>query len=142
MSRRVRQCSPASPILITREIERKNNETTKVTACLTFFSVGNLSVGLALSPATAEAQTSRTSTANSYLDRGNSWFLKGELERAIADFDLAIGTDPHLAAGYYNRAIARFRLEDFDGSLADFNRAIQLNPRGVEAYVGRSALRI
>ena len=96
---------------------------------LLFFQLAIFQLTWLLSPTTAEAQTSRTSTANSYLDRGNSWFLKGELERAIADFDLAIGTDPHLAAGYYNRAIARFRLEDFDGSLTDFNRAIQLNPR-------------
>ena len=60
--------------------------------------------------------------------RGNSWFFKGEFERAASDFDLALGTDPNLAVGYYNRAVTRFRLEDFDRSLADFNRAILLEP--------------
>ena len=35
----------------------------------------------------AEAQGSRKATAASYVDRGNSWIAKGELDRAIADFD-------------------------------------------------------
>lgn len=51
----------------------------------------------------AQAQTSRADTAASYLDRGKAWAAKGELERAIADFDLAIASDPSLAGAWYNR---------------------------------------
>ena len=49
-----------------------------------------------LSPATAVAQplTSRSVTAISYIERGAAWLAKGELERAIGDFDLAIASDP------------------------------------------------
>lgn len=36
-----------------------------------------------LSAAAAQAQTSRTATANSYIERGAAWFAKGEWERAI-----------------------------------------------------------
>src|SRR5262249_56347614 len=41
------------------------------------------------------AQNSRASSAASYLERGNSWMAKGEIERAIADYDLPIPFHPH-----------------------------------------------
>ena len=66
---------------------------------------------------------------------------KGEYERALADYDLAIATDPNFAGSYYNRAITRYRLNDYERALADFNRAIQLNPRFIEAYVDRGGVR-
>ena len=41
-----------------------------------------------------QAQTSRAESAQSYCNRGNAWLAKGELDRAIADYDLAIVFDP------------------------------------------------
>src|SRR5262252_4414102 len=40
--------------------------------------------------ADVQAQSSRTSSSISYFERGNEWMAKGELDRAIADYDLAI----------------------------------------------------
>ncbi|MCI0390588.1 MAG: hypothetical protein MOB07_17725 [Acidobacteria bacterium] len=40
-----------------------------------------------------EAQSSRASSAASYLDRGNGWLKKGEFERAIVDYSFAIAFD-------------------------------------------------
>ena len=57
--------------------------------------------------ATTRAQNSRAATAASYLERGAAWVSKGELDRAIADFDLAIASDPTLALAFYNRGSAR-----------------------------------
>jgi tetratricopeptide (TPR) repeat protein len=96
-----------------------------------------------LSPAIAVAQPliSRSVTASAYIERGAARFAKGEYERALADFDLAIGADPGHSGAYYNRAITRYRLNDYERDLADFNRAIQLDPRFVEAYVDRSGVR-
>src|SRR5262245_9581677 len=82
-----------------------------------------------LAPATAaQAQTSRASSAAAYLERGNEWMKKGDLERAIADYDLAIAFDARSAVAYYNRGLARQRKDDLAGTLSDFDRAIQLNP--------------
>ena len=78
------------------------------------------------------AQTSPRESANSYLERGNQWLKKGEVERAIEDFSFAISFDPALDQAYYNRGLARYIKKDLDGSLADFNRALQLNPKRVE----------
>jgi tetratricopeptide (TPR) repeat protein len=85
--------------------------------------------------------TSRSATANSYIERGNAAAAKGEYERAIADYDLAITTDPDHAGAYYNRAVTRYRLNDYERALMDFTRAIQLNPSFTEAYVQRGGLR-
>src|SRR5215475_1275639 len=82
----------------------------------------------------ARAQSSRAATAASYLDRGAAWISKGELDRAIADFDLAIASDPTLAVAFYNRGSARSQKRDLEGAL-DLDRAIQLDTRLAEAWV-------
>jgi len=80
--------------------------------------------------ATAQAQASRAATAATYLERGNAWFAKGEWARAMADFDLAIASDPNLAGAYYNHGAAWCFSNDFDSALTDFDRALQ-PPRSV-----------
>src|SRR5215475_12370867 len=82
-------------------------------------------MGLLLAAPSATAQTSRADTAKSYLERGSAWLKKGELERAISDFNLAIATDHQLAAAWYNRGVARSRQGDRDGALRDYNRALR-----------------
>src|SRR5215813_7633094 len=82
-------------------------------------------MGLLLAAPSVTAQTSRADTARSYLERGGSWLKKGELERAISDFDLAIATDGSLSAAWHNRGLARYRRGDRAGALRDYNRALQ-----------------
>jgi len=45
---------------------------------------------LALTTSIAQVQISCTATAASYLERGNAWYAKGELEKALGDYDLAV----------------------------------------------------
>jgi len=47
--------------------------------------------------ADVQAQSSRTSSSVSYLERGNEWMAKGEWDRAIADYDLAIAFNSRAA---------------------------------------------
>src|SRR5262245_36657333 len=75
------------------------------------------------------AQTSRADSAKSYVDRGNSWFKKGEIERAIADYDLAIIYDSRSAEAYYYPGLARDRNGDSTRGLTDYGRALAVNPR-------------
>src|SRR5215475_8536561 len=89
---------------------------------------------LMLAAATVSAQTSRASSAASYLERGNSWMAKGEFERAIA-------VDSRSALAYYNRAIAREHKGDLAGAVSDYDRAIDLNPRCADAYLNRGIIR-
>src|SRR5215510_11655674 len=85
----------------------------------------------------AQTQNSRLLTANTYLERGKDWFAKQELNKAIADFDLAIASAPDFGVAYYNRGTAKCLKGDLDGALRDFDRALQLNPRHIEAYLNR-----
>src|SRR5262245_40492177 len=94
-------------------------------------------IGLLLAGPSVTAQTSRADSAKSYLERGATWMKKGEIERAISDFDLAIATDRGLAAAWYNRGLARYRQGDRAGALRDYNQALQLAPRHVEILLSR-----
>jgi Tfp pilus assembly protein PilF len=77
----------------------------------------------------AQAQGSRAQSAASYVERGNGWLNKGELERAIDNYSLAIVFDGGHAGAYYNRGLARLRKDDLDGALEDFDRSLELSPR-------------
>ncbi|TGV29510.1 tetratricopeptide repeat protein, partial [bacterium M00.F.Ca.ET.168.01.1.1] len=44
--------------------------------------------------------------ANGYYNRGVSWVFKGDYDKAIADFDTAIGLEPNNGDYYYNRGVA------------------------------------
>ena len=65
---------------------------------------------LVLFCAPAQGQASRS--ARSYFDRANERYSKGDLDGAIADFDVAITFDPSLARAYNNRGNARLERGD------------------------------
>lgn len=95
---------------------------------------------LTLLPSAAQAQASRAATASSYIERGNVWFAKGELDQAIDDFSLAISSDPEHAGARYNRAAVRYLKGDLDGALADYNRALELNPTQANTGFNRAGI--
>src|SRR4029453_3853179 len=97
-------------------------------------------MGLLLAAPSVPAQTSRADTAKSYLERGGSWLKKGELERAISDFDLPIATDRGLPPAWKHRGLARYRRGDRAGALRDYNQAAQLAPRHVETLLNRGVV--
>ena len=55
------------------------------------------------------AQSSRRNSANTYLERGNQWLKKGEIEKAIEDYSFALSFDSQLDQAYFNRGVARER---------------------------------
>src|SRR5262249_14456748 len=71
---------------------------------------GWLVFGFVLSVPAAHAQTSNL--AESYLKRGNSFYVKGNLDEAIADYNAAIAFDPKFAQAYYNRGLSQYAKGD------------------------------
>src|SRR5262245_42157294 len=65
-------------------------------------------LGWTLAVTNVSAQSSRADSAQSYMERGSTWLKKGEFERAISDFSLAIATDQLIAAAWYGRGFARY----------------------------------
>ena len=76
--------------------------------------------------------------ARAHASRGLAYHqAKGELDRAIADYNRAIELDPKLAFAYGGRADAYRDRGELDRAIADYNRAIDLDPNYADAYNGR-----
>ena len=72
--------------------------------------------------------------------RGSAYLKMAETEKAVADFDHVIATDPADARAHHLRGLTREQGGDDHGALADINRAIELNPEYGAAYYSRSNL--
>ena len=75
--------------------------------------------------------------AAAYHNRGYAWDLKGEHERAIADYNEAIRLNPKDAIAYNNRGHSWQHKNDLDRAIADYTGAIQANPKYALAYRNR-----
>jgi len=64
------------------------------------------------------------------------------LNEAIADFSRAIKIKPDLAAAYFNRGNARYKLGELNEAIADYNRAIKIKPDYAAAYFNRGIARM
>ncbi len=68
-----------------------------------------------------------------YNNRGIIYLQRGELDKAITDFDAALQGGPDYLV-YYNRGRAWSQKGDYDRAIADLNQAIELYPNFVKAY--------
>jgi tetratricopeptide (TPR) repeat protein len=76
--------------------------------------------------------------ATVYVARGLAYKLKGEYDRAIADYDQALKLKPRDATVYNNRGSAWWKKQDFDRALADYDTSIRLDPKFASAYANRA----
>ena len=91
---------------------------------------------------TGQAQTPQSLSAASYVERSNDWYKKGELDRALADLDIALTFDPRCAPAYQLRGLIKQSRGDSDGALEEFGRAIEFQPRLAEAYCNRAQVHL
>jgi tetratricopeptide (TPR) repeat protein len=75
-----------------------------------------------------------------YNNRGLALYSKGQLDRAIEDFDRAVILDPYSYKAYLNRGAAFVAKGRLDRAAADFDKAIALNPSYPEAYNAKGSL--
>jgi tetratricopeptide (TPR) repeat protein len=76
--------------------------------------------------------------ADSYINRGAAYKGKGQLDRALADFDEAIRREPKNATFFAHRADAYNSLAQSDKAIADCDEAIQLDPKNMSAFSMRA----
>ena len=69
--------------------------------------------------------------------RGIAYVIRGEPDKAIADFTEVIRFSPQDAATYGNRGTAYARKGELDKAIADFTEAARLNPNDSTAYANR-----
>jgi tetratricopeptide (TPR) repeat protein len=75
--------------------------------------------------------------ANALNLRGAAFGQAGDYDRAIADFNAALGINPDFPQAYANRALIHVRLKQLPQATADYDRAISIDPNYAPAYVGR-----
>lgn len=90
--------------------------------CLVFAGI------LPATPTAAQAQSSRAKSAASYFARGSEWLARGEFDRAVADYNLALSLNPRYAEVYANRGMLHLRLGRRADADADFARCGALKP--------------
>src|SRR6266566_5168821 len=74
--------------------------------------------------------------AGAFNNRAIGYRLKGEYDRAIADYNQAIKLNAKFAAAYNNRGVAHDSKGEYDRAIADYDQAIKLKP-SAEAYFNR-----
>ena len=82
----------------------------------------------------------RQSVALSYCEKGNFFREKGELQKAIEQYTLALNEDPHFAAAYYNRARTYQELGKNEEALSDYTSAVKYNPKDSQAWNNKGFL--
>jgi tetratricopeptide (TPR) repeat protein len=75
--------------------------------------------------------------ANTYLERAAIWVKIGDLDRALADYNTAIGLDDENVAAYRARSLLWRNRGHIDRALADLDRAIRLSFADPEVYRDR-----
>lgn len=79
-----------------------------------------------------------TALAIAYNNRGNAYIAKGDLDRAIEDFDRSIRLDRNYAKPNNNRGVAHMKKAEYDLAIEAFDEAIRLDPGYSHAYANRA----
>lgn len=64
-----------------------------------------------------------------YLNRGKDFFMKEDIDSAIADWEVAIEINPNYLEAYSNLGLMYYSRQDFDRALELFNKALSINPQ-------------
>jgi tetratricopeptide (TPR) repeat protein len=78
--------------------------------------------------------------AKYYLHRAALWAGKGELDRALTDYDAAILLDGVNIAALHGRGLLRWRRGEVELALADFDHAIRLSFADPKIYLDRGMI--
>src|SRR6266700_6026475 len=74
--------------------------------------------------------------AGAFNNRAIGYRLKGEYDRAIADYNQAIKLNAKFAAAYNNRGVAYDKKGEYDRAILDYDQAIKFRP-SAEGYFNR-----
>jgi hypothetical protein len=85
-------------------------------------------------------ETSVALDATTLLARGDDFNVKGEFDRAIADYDAALKVDPASVEALNSRGMAWRGKGDRRRALADFDAALKIKPQFEAARVNRKSL--
>ncbi len=85
----------------------------------------------------AKYATQPVGTAEEFGMRGFMFFLCGEEELALADYEAMVALAPNDPEAVSWRGLCRLRSNDIDGAIADYTRLIALRPEEARGYTRR-----
>ncbi|MEM2909185.1 MAG: AAA family ATPase [Candidatus Bilamarchaeaceae archaeon] len=75
--------------------------------------------------------------AKTYYQLGNEYYERGDYDRAIENYNMAILLNPVFSEAYFNRALSYYQLKNFDKSISDYTKAAELDPHNPFIYNNR-----
>jgi len=75
--------------------------------------------------------------AKTYYQQGNDYYEKGNYDKAIENYNMAILLNPIFSEAYFNRALSYYQLKNFEKSIADYTKSTELDPQNPIIYNNR-----
>ena len=75
--------------------------------------------------------------ARVYYHKANAYFEKGQYEKSIENYNMAILLNPTFSEAYFARALSYYYLKNFDKSIADYTKSAELDPNNPVIYNNR-----
>jgi SpoVK/Ycf46/Vps4 family AAA+-type ATPase len=75
--------------------------------------------------------------ARTYYQLGNDYYEKGDYDRAIQNYNMAILLNPVFSEAFFNRALGYYQLKNFEKSIADYTKSMELDPQNPIIYNNR-----
>ncbi len=75
--------------------------------------------------------------ARTYYHKGNLYFERGNYEKAIENYNMAIILNPNFSEAYFARGLAYYHLKNYDKAAADYTKALELDPNNPVIYNNR-----
>ncbi len=84
-----------------------------------------------------ETRKSNPVDARMYYQIGNDYYERGDYEKAIENYNMAILLNPIFSEAYFNRALSYYQLKNFDRSITDYTKSAELDPNNPIIYNNR-----
>ena len=72
---------------------------------------------------------------------GNALLVKGQYDKAIEKYNLAIKQSPQSDFLYYNRGNAYYNKKDYPNAILDYDKTLKINNAYAEAYCQRGLVK-
>ncbi len=76
-------------------------------------------------------------SAQDYFESGNYNYDRGDCNKAIMDYSMALKLNSQFAESFNNRGYTYMRMRDYQNALSDLNMAIDIRPNYVNALMNR-----
>jgi transitional endoplasmic reticulum ATPase len=75
--------------------------------------------------------------SRTYYHRGNDAYERGDYDKSIESYNMAIVLNPNFAEAYFNRGLSYYNKKNYDKAVSDYNKAAELDPRNPVIYNNR-----